>query len=135
MTRGNFATVHILKKEAGLDDKAYRDLLFKTAGVRSSKDLNDEQFLAVISALENVGAKSRQVFKEKRKPIKKEDLFAYSISKPHEPWKYIIPTEDQIKNFGKLVEEYAKQHITIVGMLDDNGWKWKWRHMLKGRDY
>ncbi len=38
------ALVHIVKKELGLEDGEYRDILEKAAGVRSAKYLDDEKF-------------------------------------------------------------------------------------------
>lgn len=40
--RRELAAIHIRKKEQGLDDDAYRDLLWEVAGVRSAKDLTAE---------------------------------------------------------------------------------------------
>lgn len=39
-TRQQMAMIHIAKKDLGLDDDAYRAMLFDLFGVRSSKDLN-----------------------------------------------------------------------------------------------
>lgn len=38
------AVIHILKKELGLSDEAYRDILQKAAGVHSAKDLDEAGF-------------------------------------------------------------------------------------------
>ncbi|MCB9747453.1 MAG: DUF1018 domain-containing protein [Candidatus Omnitrophica bacterium] len=38
------ALIHIIKKELKLTDQEYRDILFKSAGVRSSKDLDEQSF-------------------------------------------------------------------------------------------
>jgi len=38
------ALVHIIKKELNLSDEEYRDILWKAAGVRSSKDLDEQKF-------------------------------------------------------------------------------------------
>lgn len=136
-TRGDYATLHIMKAEAGLDDKAYRDLLFNVAAVRSSKDFESRAvYLKVVDALEQK-TNHIKVFKQKRKPLKKEEnLFAFSISKPHDPWKWMTPNKTQIAHLGDLIERYAENHITVVGVLGTDGqWKLKWRKMQKGRDY
>lgn len=44
MDRKKLAVIHIVKKELGLSDKEYRDILEKHAGVRSAKDLDDQGF-------------------------------------------------------------------------------------------
>jgi hypothetical protein len=47
--------IHIAKKNLGLDDETYRDLLQSVAGVRSSKDLSPGQFSAVMTRMEKCG--------------------------------------------------------------------------------
>ena len=50
----NLAAIHIRAKEAGLDREAYCALLFRVAGVRSAKELDDEQYKAVMRELRSV---------------------------------------------------------------------------------
>lgn len=38
------ALIHIVKKELGLSEKDYRDILHTAAGVESAKDLDEEKF-------------------------------------------------------------------------------------------
>ena len=38
------AVIHIIKKELNLSDAEYRDILRKTAGVQSAKDLDEQKF-------------------------------------------------------------------------------------------
>lgn len=38
------ALIHIVKKELGLSDEEYREILRREAGVDSAKDLTDESF-------------------------------------------------------------------------------------------
>ena len=44
MDRNKLAVIHIVKKELGLADEEYRDILEKYAGVRSAKELDDNGF-------------------------------------------------------------------------------------------
>ncbi len=44
MDRKKLAVVHIVKKELNLSDREYRDILERVVGVRTSKDLTDDQF-------------------------------------------------------------------------------------------
>ncbi|MFZ5798805.1 MAG: DUF1018 domain-containing protein [Desulfobulbus sp.] len=44
MDRNKLAVIHIVKKELGLSDDEYRDILAKHAGVRSAKDLDEAGF-------------------------------------------------------------------------------------------
>jgi protein-disulfide isomerase-like protein with CxxC motif len=44
MDRNKLAVIHIVKKELGLSDDEYRDMLEQYAGVRSAKDLDENGF-------------------------------------------------------------------------------------------
>lgn len=44
MDRNKLAVIHIVKKELGLSDDEYRDILEQYAGVRSAKDLDEKGF-------------------------------------------------------------------------------------------
>lgn len=44
MDRKRLAVIHIVKKELGLYDDEYRDILEKCTGVRSAKDLDEKGF-------------------------------------------------------------------------------------------
>lgn len=44
MDRKKLAVIHIVKKELGLSDDEYRNILEKHAGVRSAKDLDEQGF-------------------------------------------------------------------------------------------
>lgn len=65
------AKIHILKKEAGLDDEAYRDLMERETGVRSAKDLNDKQRGAFITVLNGLCGPVKPVLKTGGKYEKK----------------------------------------------------------------
>ena len=53
--RNYIAQIHIEKQHAGLDDGEYRKLLFDVAGVRSSKQLSEDQADEVIDAIKAEG--------------------------------------------------------------------------------
>jgi hypothetical protein len=44
MDKKKIALVHIIKKELNLSDEEYRNILWNAAGVRSSKELDEEKF-------------------------------------------------------------------------------------------
>jgi len=44
LDRNKLAVIHIAKKELGLSDEEYRDLLEKACGVRSSRELDEAGF-------------------------------------------------------------------------------------------
>ncbi|SDU08973.1 gp16 family protein [Stappia sp. ES.058] len=51
------ATIHIAKKELGLDDETYRDFLARETGKRSAKDLTEAERRKVVLAFEQQGFK------------------------------------------------------------------------------
>ena len=44
MDRKKLAVIHIVKRELGLSDQEYRDILQRVTGVRSAKDMDEEGF-------------------------------------------------------------------------------------------
>ncbi|MFH1061506.1 MAG: phage protein GemA/Gp16 family protein [Candidatus Omnitrophota bacterium] len=44
LDRKKLALIHIIKKDLGLSDDQYRDILFQAVGVRSAKDLTEKSF-------------------------------------------------------------------------------------------
>jgi len=54
------AKIHVLKRQAGLDDDSYRDLLEREAGARSAKGLSAGEHLKVISALDRLLPKTSE---------------------------------------------------------------------------
>lgn len=57
------ASIHVAKKQLGLDDDTYRDLLERVTGQRSAKGLSDAQQENVLEAMRQAG------FKPARKPV------------------------------------------------------------------
>ena len=55
--RGLLASIHCAKRDLGLDDDTYRDVLERVAGARSAKDLTDEQIVRCLEELRRQGAK------------------------------------------------------------------------------
>jgi len=49
--RKDLAKIHIAKKQLGMDDKTYREMLFNITGFRSAADLDSKQRWAVIKHL------------------------------------------------------------------------------------
>lgn len=44
MDKKKLALIHIIKKELGLSEAEYRNILFESARVKSAKDLDEEKF-------------------------------------------------------------------------------------------
>jgi len=55
MTRGQLALVHVAKKDLGLDDEAYRDILHVEAGVTSARDLTPSGLERVLARFREMG--------------------------------------------------------------------------------
>lgn len=53
------AKIHIAKKELGIDDDTYRDMLWTIARVRSAKDLDEKSRRDVLEHLKSRGFKSK----------------------------------------------------------------------------
>ncbi len=58
-TRAEYAKIHIAKKELGLDDETYRDILAWKFKVTSSKELNSRQVGALLAHFRAKGWKPR----------------------------------------------------------------------------
>jgi len=57
--RRDLAKIHIAKKQLGMDDATYREMLFNVTGFQSAADLNRTQRWAVITHLKARGFRSR----------------------------------------------------------------------------
>ena len=53
----NLAKIHIAKKQLGLDDDTYRDVLERVTNKRSSKGMSSKQHLAVLDEFKRLGWK------------------------------------------------------------------------------
>lgn len=62
------AKIHIGKKDLGLDDDTYRDVLWRVTGKRSCKDMTIAQLQDVVKDMENSGFKPKAAPKHGRKP-------------------------------------------------------------------
>ena len=58
MTREKLAVLHIAKKQLGLSEEEYRDILNNFSGVTSAEDLNEQGFESVMFHLSKLGFKS-----------------------------------------------------------------------------
>lgn len=62
------AKIHIGKKELGLDDDTYRDVLWRVTGKRSCKDMTIAQLQDVVKDMEKSGFKPKAAPKHGKKP-------------------------------------------------------------------
>lgn len=62
------AKVHIGKKDLGLDDDTYRDVLWRVTGKRSCSDMTIAQLKEVVKDMESNGFKPKAAKKHGKKP-------------------------------------------------------------------
>lgn len=65
-TNTDLAKIHIAKKELGLSDEAYRDMLHLHFGVSSAKDLNPRQVLVLLNKFRARGWTSKRPSRGKK---------------------------------------------------------------------
>jgi diacylglycerol kinase family enzyme len=67
------AKIHIAKKELGLEDSIYRDILYRKFRVSSSKSLSDSQALVLVHHFKNLGWSPYAKASGDKLPQKKHD--------------------------------------------------------------
>lgn len=65
MNRKKLAVIHIAKKQVGMSDDEYGDLL-GSVGVESSKDLNSKTFTVVMGHFEKLGFKTKSKIRKRK---------------------------------------------------------------------
>ncbi|MCY1220864.1 hypothetical protein D9M72_328950 [compost metagenome] len=65
--------IQIARRQLGLDDETYRDILKRTVGAESSKDLTSRQIGRVLAELERLGFQPAQAKGGRTKPSAAED--------------------------------------------------------------
>lgn len=68
ISKGKLAQIHIAKAQLGLSDEDYRALLARTAGVSSSKDLDNRTVGGVLHELRRLGFQPKAPKRAGRKP-------------------------------------------------------------------
>lgn len=58
LSRKKTSLIHVAKRNLGLSEEVYRDILLKVAGVASSSDLDEAGFAAVMEYMTAMGFKS-----------------------------------------------------------------------------
>lgn len=91
ISRKKLALLHIGKKDLGLSDAEYREILLQHGGVESGRDLDDEGFKEVIDHLKAIGFWIRRSWEQTR-PRDAGDL----------------PTPDQLKVIDHLWADLAQ---------------------------
>lgn len=90
---GELAKIHIAKKELGLDDDTYRDMLMQVAGVSSAADLTATGRAKVLEHLKKIGFKGKKTYTQRphsadnKAQLKKIEALLADMKLP---WEYLI---------------------------------------------
>lgn len=68
------AAIHMGKKQLGLDDDTYRDMLEQVTGKRSAKDMTDDDLVKVIQHLDQLGFSKHEFGNKPKVKLSKEAL-------------------------------------------------------------
>lgn len=98
--RRELAQIHLAKKQLGLDDETYRDMLFVVARVRSAADLDFAGRSRVLEHLKSRGFRVKSTAKHGKKP-KVSEGHAAQLGKIEAlladaglPWEYLTHGKD-----------------------------------------
>ena len=123
------AAIHVAKKQLGLDDDAYRDMLFTVARVRSAADLDHAGRQAVIEHLRKRGF-TRPVTRPEpprdhgRKPAVPADRQALVnklealLADAARPWNYVRSMAKRMFGLDQLEWASADQLRRLVAALE-----------------
>lgn len=109
MDRKKLALIHILKKELNLTDAEYRDILHKSAGVHTAKDLTDEKFRSLM----NYFVRSKHYTVNRHGMSIKQKMYIESLCKQID-W-----TTAHFNNF--IHKYYQVDHITDLSRRQASG--------------
>ncbi|MCL2722205.1 MAG: regulatory protein GemA [Treponema sp.] len=112
MKRNKYSIIHVAKKQLGLDDAAYRAILYG-AGLESSKDIKtDVHFNTVMAAFQKLGFKSTTRWNGKRPTV---SGIHGMITKPQEYYiKGLWALASRFKD-----ETSLRKIIKRIGKVDD----------------
>lgn len=108
------AIIHLAQKDRGLNDDAYRGLLYGAAGVSSSAAIeSEEQFESVMKAFAHLGF-VRTPSKKKRLPVRDEQRNNYCTSRQLYYIKGLWELASRAKDEGSL-----RSMIKRIGHVED----------------
>jgi phage gp16-like protein len=121
---GQLAQIHIAKKDLGLDDETYRDMLFTIARVRSSSELDHAGRAKVLDHLKKCGFKPKAGGFKKGAPAGAPSKTAL-ISKVgalltvlDKPWPYADGMAKKMFKVEKLIWLTPQQLHKLVAALE-----------------
>lgn len=112
----DLAAIHVAKKRLGLDDDAYRDMLFAIARVRSAKDLDHAGRAAVLEHLRRTGFTRAAPRRYGRRPVVPSDRAAQInklealLAAAGRPWAYLETMVPRICKVDRL-EWCTSRHL------------------------
>jgi len=94
--------LHVARRQLGLDDDAYRDVLFNAAGVRSAKDLDGTGFDLVMRRFAELGFQSTS----RRKPLaaRRDMASPAQVQLIRELWAQFTDGQGDDRSFGKWLD-------------------------------
>ncbi len=108
------AVIHVAKSQLHMADEDYRALLLRVAGVRSSSDLEEPGFEALMAELERLGFR---LIKSRVQPGRREGMATPAqVGKIFALWKDFSGKKDDLE-MGRWLEKYF--HVSHVRFLDD----------------
>ena len=106
LDRKKLALIHIIKKDLGLSDDQYRDILFQAVGVRSAKDLTEKSFYKLMKHF----VRSSYYRKNSNAITLKQKMYIESLAKKLD-W-----TQEHLINF--IHKYYHKTKMDYLTKID-----------------
>lgn len=136
--KSDLGKIHIAKKQLGMDDETYRDMLFTIARVRSAKDLDAQGRQAVLKHLRACGFKAERkrnypgrphnIETTDRGPMLKK-IEAY-LTEARRPWSYADGMAKKMFHVDRLAHCSPQQLHRIIAALQYDA---KRNHRSTGR--
>lgn len=125
--RRELAKIHVAKKQLGLDDASYRDVLCAVAGVQSASELDASGRKAVLKHFERLGfvprrgskphpGQPRNMSHEDRGPLLRK-LEAY-LAEGQKPWAYADSMARRMFGIERVAWCNSRQLMKIVQALE-----------------
>lgn len=124
LKKSEMAKIHIAKKQLGLDDETYREILQTIAGVESSKDLTPTGRTKVLAHFKSKGFKATKAktnhFKGRPnntdtcKQLKKIEAL---LTVGRKPWAYALKIAKHMYNKDRLEFCHAEELTGIITAL------------------
>lgn len=111
------AKIHIAKKELGLDEETYREVLSSEFGVQSSKDLNNEKALKLIRIFKEKGWQPKS--KPKKYDGEKDDIYSATPATKRmieAMWHDLYRGNDETKHLRQFLFNHFK--VSDIRFLD-----------------